>query len=183
MRTIEKMSDVRFLKRLKKGDHTAFTEAYDLYAPKLYRHALYRTSSHETAEDIMGQTFLKAWEFVSERAVEIDNLKAFLYRICNNLIIDHYRSKARTDVAISETLERTLSSGEDIEAVTELGIEIDRMHEALEELHVDAKELIVMRYIDELSMDEIADIKGKTKNALYVALHRAIKELKTVCSA
>ena len=183
MRNAEKMKENGFLKRLRKGDHRAFTEAYDLFAPKLYRHAYFRTSSHETAEDIMGQTFLKAWEFVSTKPGEVENLKAFLYRICNNLIIDHYRSKVRTDIAITDGLERTLSTDEDIEDAADLGIALDRMHEALDGLHHEAKDLIVMRYIDELTMDEISVIKGKTKNALYVALHRAVKELRIVCSA
>jgi len=179
----EKMTEAKLLKRLKKGDHAAFTEAYDAFAPKLYRHAFYRVSSHEAAEDIMGQTFLKAWEFVTDKAGEIDNLKAFLYRICNNLIIDHYRSKSRTEVGLSDAIERTLASEEDIEEMADIGIAVERMHEALEELNGDTKELIVMRYIDELTIDEIAVIKGKTKNALYVALHRAVKELKLICSA
>lgn len=182
MNTIDKMKESKLLKRLKKGDHASFAEAYDVFAPKLYRHAFYRTSSHEIAEDIMGQTFLKAWEFTTKKSNEIENLKAFLYRICNNLIIDHYRSKSRTEVGMTEGIERTLSSDEDIEAFADTILATERMHEALDELKHETRELIVMRYIDELSMDEIAEIQGKTKNALYVALHRAVKELKTVCS-
>lgn len=177
------LKEGKFARRLRKGDQTAFTEAYDHFAPKLYRHAYYRTSDHETAEDIMGQTFLKAWEFVSQNPGDVKNLKAFLYRICNNLIVDHYRSKARTDVAMTEGIERTLEDGTDIEADADLGLARERMHEALEALREETRELIVMRYIDELSIEEIAVIKGKTKNALYVALHRAVKELRIVCSA
>lgn len=182
MKPIDKMKESKLLKRLKKGDHSSFTEAYDLLAPKLYRHAFFRVSSHEIAEDIMGQTFLKAWESVSKNPKEIENLKAFLYRICNNLIIDYYRSKVRTNIGMTEEVERTLSSDEDIEAFTDGIIAKEKMHEALETLKDETRELIVMRYIDELSIEEIAAIQGKTKNSLYVALHRAIKELKLVCS-
>lgn len=182
MKSTDKMKESKLLKRLKKGDHASFIEAYNLLAPKLYRHAFFRTSSHEIAEDIMGNTFLKAWEFSSKNSAEIDNLKAFLYRICNNLIIDHYRSKVRTDIGMTESIERTLASEENIEMLADTMLAKEKMHEALDGLKQETRELIVMRYIDELSIEEIAHIQGKTKNSLYVALHRAVKELKLVCS-
>mgnify|MGYP001286659091 CR=1 FL=1 len=59
------------LARIQSGDGSAFIEAYDLFAPKLYRHALFRTSSPEVAEDIASETFTRAWEVIREKAKEI----------------------------------------------------------------------------------------------------------------
>lgn len=179
---VERLKEGKLLRRLRSGDASAFVEAYDIFAPKIYRHALYRTSSHETAEDIMSLTFLRAWEYVSTNASEIERLKAFLYRIANNLIVDHYRSKARAPVGLTEEMERTMAVEASAESRAERALEKDRLHGALGELREETRELLVMRYIDELSIEEIAALKGKKKNAVYVALHRAVKELKNACS-
>lgn len=180
---MEAKKEKSLLKRIHRGDASAFAETYDLFAPKIYRHALFRTSSKETAEDIMSQTFLKAWEYISKNAKEVTYLKAFLYRVANNLIIDHYRAKDRMPVSLTDEMEQVLPGGGDIEEETDFVLDKDRMHDALCQLKVETRELLVMRYVDDLTMDEIAELKGKNKNALYVALHRAVKELKIICSS
>jgi len=179
---VDAKKEKSLLKRIHRGDASAFAETYDLFAPKIYRHALYRTSSKELAEDIMSQTFLKAWEYISRNASEIIYLKAFIYRIANNLIIDHYRGKARSPVHLTEEMEQVLPGDVRIEEETDLSLDRHRMQEAICLLKEETRELLIMRYVDELSMDEIANLKGKNKNALYVALHRAVKELKVICS-
>lgn len=179
---VEAKKEKSLLRRIHRGDASAFAETYDLFAPKIYRHALYRTSSKEVAEDIMSQTFLKGWEFISKNPREVTYLKAFIYRIANNLIIDFYRSKARKPVSLTDEMEQVLPDDIVIEEETDLVLRRDRMHEALCLLKEETRELLIMRFIDELSMDEIAELKGKNKNALYVAIHRAVKELKLICS-
>lgn len=179
---LDRLKESHILRRLKSGDDTAFVEAYDLFAPKIYRHALYRTSSDETAADIMSETFLKAWEYVRESAKEITHLRAFLYRIANNMVVDHYRRRARAPDPIDDELERTLGIDMMIEETVDISIESGRMREAMLTLKIETRELLVMRYLDDLTIDEIAETTGKTKNAVYVALHRAVKDLKTLCS-
>ena len=90
---MDRLKETLLLRRIRSGDPAAFVETYDFFAPKIYRHALFKTSSPETADDVMSETFLRAWEVVRERAEEIRNLRAFLYRIADNLIIDWYRKK------------------------------------------------------------------------------------------
>jgi len=182
--TLERLKDAQLLRRIRNGDDSAFVETYDLYAPKLFRHALFRTDSEELAEDMVSETFLKAWEYVRTNAKEITHLRAFLYRVANNLVIDHYRRKDKASLPIDENMERTIG---DVEAHRiperiDAGLESDRIRRALASLRPEARELLVMRYIDDLSIEEIAETTGKNKNAVYVALHRGVKELKTICS-
>lgn len=182
MPTIDRLKEAQILRRIQKGDDAAFTEAYDIYAPKLWKHAYYRTGAKEHADDILSETFLKAWEFVRERSKEIQHLRAFLYRVSNNLIIDHYRRNARAPIPMDEDIERTLSDDTEIELDTDLKIESEKMRQALLTLKIDVRELLVMRFIDDLTIEEISIATGKTKNAVYVSIHRAVKELKNVCS-
>lgn len=170
------------LARIQSGDETAFVETYDLFAPKLYRHALFRTSSPETAQDIASETFVRAWESIRAKAKEIRHLKAFLYRIADNLIIDHYRRNARAAVPISDEIEETLRApGDPLEEI-DRRLAGDRLAAMLAKLRPETRDLLVMRYIDDLPIEHIAASTGKKKNAVYVALHRAVKELKDLCA-
>lgn len=169
------------LARLKAGDEAAFSETFELFSRKIYRHVLFRTSSPETAEDIMSETFIRAWEVVRERAKEIRNLRAFLYRIAGNLVIDHYRKDAKAAVPMTEEMEEVLAGGSDPGAETEAILDRERLRAALGRLEADARDLLVMRYLDDLSIPEISHLTGKKPNAVYVALHRAVKRLQRVC--
>lgn len=181
LQATERLKEAQLLRRIRSGDDSAFVETYDLFAPKIWRHVLYRTGSGETADDIMSDTFLRAWEYVRSKAKEIEHLRAFLYRIANNLVVDHYRRRAKAAIPIDEDLERTLGADDGLDDRLDLGFEKDRMRRALLELRTEVRELLVMRFVDDLSIEEIAVTTGRSKNAVYVAIHRAIKELKTVC--
>lgn len=180
---LEHLKEAQLLRRIRSGDDSAFVETYDLFAPKIYRHILFRTDSPETAEDVMSETFLKAWEYVRTNSKDIQHLRAFLYRVANNLLVDFYRKRVRAAVPIDEDLERTL--GDDPKHMPErvdMILQSDKLRQALTGLRPEVRELLVMRYLDDLSIDEIAEATGKNKNAVYVALHRGVKELKEVCS-
>jgi RNA polymerase sigma-70 factor (ECF subfamily) len=178
---VERIKEALLLARIKAGDGTAFVETYDLFAPKLYRHALFRTSSPEVAEDLVSETFVRAWEHVREKAKEIRHLKAFLYRIADNLIIDHYRKNARAAVPISEEIEETLRAPGDPHAALDGLLAGEKVAAKLRELRPETRDLLVMRYVDDLPIERIAETTGKKRNAVYVALHRAVKELKALC--
>lgn len=179
---MERIKEALLLSRIQSGDGTAFIEAYDIFAPKLYRHALFRTSSPEVADDIASETFTRAWEVIREKAKEIRHLKAFLYRIADNLIIDHYRKNSRAAIPISEEIEETLRAPGDPHEALDRTLAGEKMAGLLALLRPETRDLLVMRYIDDLPIEHIAASTGKKKNAVYVALHRAVKELKDICS-
>ncbi len=158
-------------------------ETYEFFGPKIYRHALFRTSSPETADDIVGETFVRAWETIRIKSQEIRRLRAFLYRIANNLIIDQYRCRARAAVSITEEIEEVLRAPGDPHAEIDRLLKSELLVRELGRLKPETRDLLVMRYVDDLSIDDIANLIGKKKNAVYVALHRAVKELKLACPA
>lgn len=176
------IKEVILLARIQSGDGSAFVEAYDFFAPKLYRHALYRTSSPEVADDITSETFTRAWESIREKANEIRHLKAFLYRIADNLIIDHYRKNARAALPISEELEETLRAPGDPHEQLDKVLDGEKLAGMLSKLRPETRDLLIMRYIDDLPIGHIAATTGKKANAIYVALHRAMNELKELCA-
>ncbi len=152
-----------------------FVEAYDRHADAIYRHCYFRVYSREKAEDLVQETFLKTWAYLSEGA-QVDNLRAFLYRVANNLIIDDSRRRKE------QSLEEVLESAPALEPSAAPRLESEALFrevlEALDRLDAEDKEVVVLRYVDDLDPKEIAGILGITANNASVRLHRALEKLK-----
>ena len=86
-----------------------FLKTYDKYASSIFRHIFFRVSDKNLAEDLTQETFFKAWRHVvGNKKREIENFKAFFYKIANNLIIDYYRRKSRMPANIDDIPEKEL---------------------------------------------------------------------------
>lgn len=165
-----------FPKKRKKPDEE-FIEAYDAYAHNILRHIYIRVSSHSSAEDILSETFLKTWQFIAGGG-EIKNIKSFLYKIANNLIIDFYRGKHKTPVSLEKFSEDIVSKEVSIEEKIDKKTRDTFLKNHLNTLPHPYREIIIYTYIDELNVKEIRQITGKTAANIYVILHRGIAMLK-----
>lgn len=159
-------------------DQNAFIQAYDRYADAIYRHCLFRTGDADRAQDLMQDTFIRAWKYVAEGR-EIDHLRALLYKIANNLIIDNAKRSKKT-VSLEDLHEKGFDPGMD---------ETQRLHHRLDaesalaflpQLKKSYQEMLVLRYVDEFSPKEIAQILGKSENLVSVTLHRALSQLRKI---
>ncbi|MDO8558470.1 MAG: sigma-70 family RNA polymerase sigma factor [bacterium] len=159
-----------------------FSKVYDNFAPQLYRHALSRIGSKETAEDITGQVFLKAWDFSVKVNEPIVNIRAFLFRIAHNLITDHYRKRKFETIQLDTLPEqhRAFQSPKNLHEHAEEREVIHLVEETLTLLEDDYRDILVWRYVDELSIEEIMAVSGKSSNAIYVTLHRALKKIRVI---
>ena len=169
----------KVLVKINQGDTDTFLEMYRFYAPKLFRHIYYRVNSKETAEDLAQQVFVKVWQHLLEGG-EIDNLRAFLYKITNNSIIDYYRKAERKNVAIDEEIERKLPPDTSTVDGIEKNMDLNYVKGVLFQLNDEQRKLLIWRYFDDLSINQISKITKKSKNSIYVALHRALKELQNL---
>lgn len=153
-----------------------FLSAYDKYAPHVLRHAYYRVSDKKIAEDIVQEAFLKTWKYIAKGS-EVKNLKTFIYQVINNLVIDYYRKKDRIVFDLENIDPKKVIDLRGRERI-ENSIDKEILEGIIEELGEDERQLIVFRYINELSIKEISDITGKTPNHIRVNIHRGIKKLK-----
>lgn len=163
----------------------AFTQAYDEYADSLFRHCYFRISSRERALELTQEAFMKTWDSVN-KGTEIQNYRAFLFRVLNNLIIDEYRKKKSTSLdallekeGITEGHFDDLVTGsleEEVEKL-ELNVQSEQLERALQKLPESYRSVVVMRFINELRPKEIADILGESENTVSVRINRGIKKL------
>lgn len=155
----------------------SFLKLYDELAEPLFRHCYFRVSSREMAEDLMQETFLRAWNYLAQ-GKRIENPKAFLYRTAGNLIVDHYRQ--RKEASLDALADAGYDpSGADASSVTAQA-EGEQARRLLETLGEPYRETMLLRYVDGFSVTEIADILGESQNVVSVRLHRGIAKLKTL---
>lgn len=158
-----------------------YLKAYDEHAEALYRHCYFRVYSKERAEELVQETFVKVWEYL-QKGHEVENLRAFLYRVATNLIIDDSRKKKET------RLDDILEDAPSLEPRTDgrHTIETALMHktalEVMQELSDDYREVLTMRYVDDLDVSEIAETLGITPNNVSVRLNRATNALRSLFS-
>ena len=159
-----------------------FLDAYEKYADDIYRHCYFRVYNKQLAEDLTQETFIKTWKYITE-GKEIQNIKSFLYRVAVNLIIDHSRKKKELyleDVASKESGEsiRLSNIGEEQEIFNRF--ESGKIVKLMEELPDNQKQVMIMRYVDELLPAEIAEILGETANAVSVRINQATNKLRKI---
>ena len=155
-----------------------FIKTYDQFADAVFRHCVFRVSDREKAKDIAQGSFVRLWDYMSQ-GKEIDNMRALLYRIANNLIIDEYRKKkvvSLDQMRDDEGFDIGFESMHDIESRDEY----EHAQALLERLPDKYREALVMRHIDGLSVKEIAHLTHESENVISVRIHRAIEKLKAL---
>lgn len=154
-----------------------FLEAYDQYADAIFRHCAYRLLDREKGKDLMQETFMRAWEYLCQ-GTKVDNMRAFLYRVANNLIVDTVRKKK--EASLEQMAEETgFEPGFDDTGNLHNKLEKDRIIETLQHLEPTYREVLVLRYIDELKPAEIAELLGVSSNVVSVRIHRGLQQLRS----
>ena len=151
------------------------TEAYEAFSDDIFRYCFFRISDREKALDLVSETYVRMWQYIIA-GNEVANTKTFLYTVARNLIIDGYRKKKTV------SLDSLLDQGMDIHTETEealyTNLDIDRVIKHVEQLPEIYSSIIVMRYVNDLSIKEIATIVGKPENVISVRIHRVISKLR-----
>ncbi len=154
-----------------------FITAYDSFAESIYQHCFFRVFRKSRAEEILQETFLRFWVYLRQ-GEKIENPRALLYKIANNLIIDDSRKKKEQSLdKILETEENFDPASSDHENLEKL-ILVKSILEELKILEEADRNLIIMRFVDDLDPKEIALILGISANNVSVKINRALKIIK-----
>ena len=177
MKRLFKTGEKKLLKQVNQGESRAFEEFYGLYVKKIYRFIYYRINSKQDAHDLTSETFCRAWQSAAQGS-KIENLKAFIYRIAHNLVVDFYAQKPKAPLELNEELRETLPEENGLEKRMAINSDVEQVKKAIGELPDSYREVLIMRFLDELSISEISQALGKSKNNVYVLIHRALKAIK-----
>lgn len=157
-------------------DTAAYGQLYDMHADRIRRYLVFKVPRREDADELTSEVFLRGWEYMTTSSV--DNSGAFFFRIARNLVADFYRKYQLTeviekaeDVATNESLAERVATK----------VESDELIEKLKGLKEEYREVLVMKYLSEMNVGEIASALEKTPNSVRVLLHRAKKALQKSC--
>ncbi|MDP9468831.1 MAG: sigma-70 family RNA polymerase sigma factor [Chloroflexota bacterium] len=153
-----------------RSDAAAFGELYDFYLPRIYGFAYRRLQERSVAEDVTATTFQRALEAVRQRDFRNDAFGGWLYRVAANGVVDHVRngkrivSLALTDGPVGDAFSASLDR--------------DELRAAMTRLSGQQREVLTLRFYDDLNADEASAVLGCSRATFAVRLHRAITALR-----
>lgn len=157
------------------GDTDAFATLYERYVDRVYRHAFYYMQTRTDAEDVAQQTFLRAWQAIGRYRRTNAPILAWFLTIAGRTAISQLRRNRELPGGLNHQDE---AAGDDPQDLVVRADSCDHAREAVLQLSPDRQQVIVLRYIEGLSIAEVAAAMGKTENNVSVVQHRALKDLK-----
>ncbi len=151
-----------------------FIRAYGDYEKSLLRRSLFKVGDKALADDLVQTTFLKTWEYLVKRG-NIDSMKAFLFNVLNNLIVDEYRKEkpVSLDVLSEGGFHVEIDDSEQLFNIID-GKNAIMMIPLLSEKY---RKVITMRYLEDLPLKDIALATNQSKNTVAVQIHRGVEKL------
>ena len=151
------------------------TQAHQDFGKGLGLYAFFKVRNRAISEDLVQDTFIKTWNFLVKGG-KIDLMGAFLYRILNNLVVDEYR-KHKT-VSLDALLEKGFEVGADHSGRLFSVLDGKAALILIQQLPEMYRNVMRMRYLQDLSLKEISLITGQTKNTVAVQAHRGLEKLR-----
>lgn len=162
---------------VKSGKSENFGQIYNLLFDKVFRFIFFRVGHKETAEDIAEEVFIKAFSGIGGLASP-EAFEGWLFKIARNMVIDYYREKKQlVDI---QDLENTLEYESNILDSVNLQLNQKTLLKILKTLPSDQQTVIRLRFMEEMEIEQIAEILEKSEGAIRVIQHRAIEKLKNI---
>jgi RNA polymerase sigma-70 factor (ECF subfamily) len=170
------LDEGRLLSLATQGDKKAFGVLYERYLDEIYRYVYYRIGDQQEAEDITATSFVKTWEYLPKiyrNNPSNLNLRKWLYKVAKNLVIDYYKKKKALPLLNGLHDEQDSTKKE-----AEHNIQTDELAKAIRLLRPDYQQIIILRFVNRLSHQEVADIMELSLGQTRILQHRALKKLK-----
>jgi RNA polymerase sigma-70 factor (ECF subfamily) len=174
----QEIDDDQLIIKCQKGENEAFGELYQRYLPPVYRFIYARLSDRQDAEDLAEEVFIRVWRSIASYEDQGVPFISYLFRVARNAIIDHYRITGRK--GYQESIEGKVL--QDLDAnpsdIAMTNLENQEIRQILDQLRDDYRMVLVLRFLSELSPEEIAQVMGRSAGAVRVLQHRALISLR-----
>ena len=166
------------VKKAQDGDTTAFAKLYDTYFTQIYRYVYYRANKSEV-DDLVAQVFMKAWDNIDKyQAQKGASFGAWVFRIAHNLVVDQYRTHRKIAEIPTDIVDER--SEADPKHRAQLKLDQVVLKSALQRLKGAHRQVILLKYINGLSNQEIAQVMKCKDGNVRILQFRALKELKKI---
>jgi len=164
------------IERARNGDRDAFAELYDRHVDSVYRYLLYRVREASDAEDLTSEVFTRAFANIHRYRWQGKSFLAWLYTIARNAVTDRRRRDRPT-----VDLDDAFGLAEDGPTAHERAVHgeaVDALRGAVRHLTTEQQEVIVLRFVENLSSRQVAQVLGKNEGAIRALQFRALGRLR-----
>jgi RNA polymerase sigma-70 factor (ECF subfamily) len=170
------ITEVELVTRAKE-DPEAFGQLYERYVNKIFNYIYYRTGNHHDAEDLTAKTFYQALKHVRRYVNRGVPFSAWLYRIAHNLVANWHRDRSRRQVIALDEIALTMPRQH---PESELELEDDQrlLMRLIRRIPDDRQQLLILKFVEQMSNREIAQIMGRSEGAIKSLYHRTLLALR-----
>ena len=188
MESLMDFADEMLVRIYAEGNNKAFDTLLERYEEKIFSYIFFAVRNQDVADDIFQETFMKAVVTIQQgKYVENGKFQAWLTRIAHNLVIDYFRQLKNENCVSDDDVDYDLFN--DIK-LAETTVEnkmvreqvLDDVKLLVEHLPQNQKEVVFMRYYQELSFKEIAEITGVSINTALGRMRYALLNLRRMAS-
>jgi RNA polymerase sigma-70 factor, ECF subfamily len=163
---------------LKARDAATIRLVYQSHSDGIYRYALYQLGDQAAAEDVAGEVFLRLLSTIDRYEYRGVPLRAYLYRIARNLVVDQQRRGNRLSPLEEAPPRATLSANPAL--LAEQRLSWQDLQSALGELTEEQRQVVLLKFVEDLDNRHVADIIGKNEGSVKSLQHRALASLKRI---
>lgn len=175
-KTYEDIEIKRLVKQTIDGDVETFGELYSIYLDRIYRYVFYQVHNKVTAEDLTEEIFIKAWRGIGKYKWKGQPFSAWLYRIAHNHVIDYFRTSRQYQPLDGEIQ----ADGDQPQQELEKKQTQQSLLQAISSLPQQQKQVIILKFIEDLDNHAIEHIMGKSQGAIRVMQMRALAALRQI---
>lgn len=165
------MEEVLLVKRAIKGDSQAFENLMNIYFDRMCREAYIRCKYEDDVKEIVQETIYKAYRNI-RNLKEPQYFKTWLSKILINVANDYLRKKGMVYLELDKT-----SYIKEVVTEDKVEIKID-LYNAIDELEDKYKDVVILRYFDDLKIEEISKRLDRPINTIKTHLRKALKDMK-----
>ncbi len=170
-------TEARLLLGVRAGDEDAVISVYETYMPPLYQYVRLRVGDGQLAEDIVSTVFVKFIESLGGPSAPRRTLRGWLFRVARNEIAAHYGKERRLPLTrLDEWMPAPAASNPEAQFMDDIG----RVRHAIQMLKAEHQEVLILRFGQILSLQETADIMGKSVSAIKSLQFRALDTLRQI---
>lgn len=158
----------------------AVGELYDRHNEPIFRYVWSRVHDRQTAEDLTGEIFTRMVASLPKYRPQGVPFRAWLYRIAHNLVVDHHRKEGGRALVPLEALESSSVEGKNPDLIVEHRLATEQIHHALAHLDPPQREVVMLRFLDGLSLGEVALTLDKTVPAVKSLQYRGLIALRAL---